>query len=414
MAVPSAFALDVRDVRFGMHPDKTRMVLDLSQRADFRVFVLADPYRMVLDLPDFEWSAAQIKPPTGGGVKDIRQGRLKPGVGRVVLDLDQPVAIKSAFLLPAAQGLPDRLIVDFASVSAAAFAQYKGKIVGPLDVDDEVALSAAATAPSSAPSEASAPPAAVHQASIRGMVIPQRKPAVSKWGKKPLIVIDAGHGGADPGAIGSNGVFEKNVTLAMALTLKKQMEATGRYEVALTRDRDVYIRLHKRVAFARARDADMFISLHADSIGKSSVRGASIYTLSEKASDAQTERLAHKENRADLIAGVDLSVEDEVVANILVDLAMRDTMNQSNFLANTVVSTIRSKGVRVLENSHRSAGFAVLKAPDIPSILIEMGFMSNPQEAKMLAQSSYREKLAAALLSGVDAYFNKLKKNGNL
>ncbi|MCB1556781.1 MAG: N-acetylmuramoyl-L-alanine amidase, partial [Alphaproteobacteria bacterium] len=158
---------------------------------------------------------------------------------------------------------------------------------------------------------------------------------------------------------------------------------------------------------ARAKDADLFVSLHADSIGKSAIRGASIYTLSEKASDAQTARLADKENRADLIAGVDLSVEDETVANILVDLSMRDTMNQSKFLANTVVDTMKGKGLSVLDNPHRYAGFAVLKAPDVPSILIELGFLSNRTEAKMLANAAYQKKVAVALRTGIEAYFQK-------
>ena len=192
------------------------------------------------------------------------------------------------------------------------------------------------------------------------------------------------------------------------------LESTGRYEVHLTRHNDTYLRLYKRVDFARNKKADLFISLHADSIGKSNVRGASIYTLSEKASDAQTARLAERENRADLIAGVDLSHEDEQVANILVDLAMRDTMNQSNFFAGTLLDRMRSSNIRILEKPLRHAGFAVLKAPDVPSVLIEIGFMSNKYEAEQLARPAYRDQIGRALVSGIDSNFEKIRRNQRL
>jgi len=197
----------------------------------------------------------------------------------------------------------------------------------------------------------------------------------------------------------------------MAQELKKRLESTGRYQVKLTRTSDQYLKLYQRVEFARHHQGDLFISLHADSIGRGNIRGASVYTLSEKASDEQTARLAERENRADIIAGADLSHEDEQVANILIGLAMRDTMNQSNFLADTVVAQMRTEGVRVLETPHRSAAFAVLKAPDIPSVLVELGFMSNRAEADQLSRPEYRGQIARALLAGIDAYFEQVRKN---
>jgi N-acetylmuramoyl-L-alanine amidase len=230
--------------------------------------------------------------------------------------------------------------------------------------------------------------------------------------RKPLIIIDPGHGGVDPGAHGINDTNEKNVTLALAKKLKATLESTGHYRVALTRDKDIFIKLRDRVTFARDREADLFISLHADSVGeRSNVSGVSIYTLSEKASDAQTAKLAEQENKVDLIAGIDLSAEDQDVANILVDLAMRDTMNQSNFFANKVVEKLKANSVRLLDRPHRSAGFAVLKAPDIPSVLVETGFMSNQKEVTLLNSDSHREKLAKAITSAVETYFDQVRKN---
>jgi N-acetylmuramoyl-L-alanine amidase len=238
---------------------------------------------------------------------------------------------------------------------------------------------------------------------------PAAKP---RKGQKYVIVIDAGHGGQDPGAIGANGTKEKTVTLAAAQELKKQLEAMGNYKVYMTREKDKFIKLQDRMMMGRKFGADLFISLHADSIDKPGVSGASIYTLSNTASDAQTEKLAARENRADLIAGVDLRHEDKDVANILIDLAMRDTMNQSKFFANTVVKKAKGRGIRLLERPHRFAGFAVLKAPDVPSVLLEMGFMSNAKEVDQLSSPVYRKQLMSAVAEGIDAYFSRVEKSG--
>lgn len=415
-----AWALAVDDVRIGAHPDRTRIVFDLSEKTDFRVFLLADPWRMVIDMPDFSWQVKAVPTPANSGVKGIRQGGLQPGYSRVVIDMARPVVIKAVFFLPKDKGAPDRLVIDFLGASEADFKAQKDKVFGRLSIDGGVAQESvvAAARPSAPPvpiNKATAPiPAPTDEeeqlASASGMAFPSRKPE-RKAHEKPLIVIDAGHGGIDPGASGTGGLSEKNVTLAMAKELKRQLEASGRFKVLLTRDKDTYLRLYQRVNIARKNEGDLFISLHADSIGKTSVRGASVYTLSETASDEQTEMLAMRENRADLIAGVDLSAEDEVVVNILVDLTMRDTMNQSNFLANTVVNSLSGGGIKVVENSHRSAGFAVLKAPDIPSILIEMGFMSNGSDAQMLSSSAFQQKLAKALMASLDLYFERVRQN---
>ena len=385
------------------------MVLELSDAQPFRAFAMDNPWRMIIDFPSFSWNVPSIGRPKGASVTSIRQGILQPGVSRIVIDFQHPVAISSAFILPRDPGAnkPDRLVVDFARTDARGYAATHKKIFGKLQVSGNTGPSAALSAPA---------PIAEQTMAATTAPIPGRKPAhdapasAPAPGKKPLIVIDAGHGGVDPGALGANGVYEKQVTLSMAKALKEELEKTGRYKVLLTREKDTYLKLFKRVEFARANHADLFISLHADSIGKSNVSGASIYTLSEKASDEQTALLADRENRADLIAGMDLDTNDEQVATILVDLTMRDTMNQSKFFANKLVNHMEDGTIKMLENPHRFAGFAVLKAPDIPSVLIEMGFMSNPREANMLNKPEHRHTLARSLVTGIDTYFAKLKQ----
>ncbi|MCI5059802.1 MAG: N-acetylmuramoyl-L-alanine amidase [Alphaproteobacteria bacterium] len=436
-------ALELQKARFGAHPDKTRLVLELDQKTDFRAFALPaeqdKPYRLVIDLPDFIWNAGTVSRPKSGHVLDIRSGMLEPGIKRIVIDSTKPPQIGAAFFLPPSQATPThRLVVDFTFVSASEFAHAKSKHFGTLR-----AHSGASPAPTSSASShnlksknledvlaSTAQNKLFDPSSIPApqMVIPTQKPAVPANFKaghfntetsapqtplyKPLIVIDPGHGGADPGAIGANKSYEKHIALAAAKELQRKLIATGRYRAKLTRTTDKYLKLYRRVSIARQLEADLFISLHADSIDKPNVRGASIYTLSNKASDAQTAKLAARENQADLIAGVDLSHEDKDVANILIDLAMRDTMNQSKFFANTVVDHMRKKGIRILEKPHRYAGFAVLKAPDIPSVLVEIGFMSNRSEAKLLATRDYQQRIAAALSASIDSYFTKVHKNG--
>ncbi len=377
----SAYALDIKNVRFGDYNDKVRLVLDLSEAAQYRTFVLSDPYRMVIDLPSFTWRAGQVQEPQSAGITATRHGNLDTNTSRIVFDLNRPISIQNAFTLPASGEKPNRLVIDFANASESVFAKTQNKVFG--DLDDE--------------------PSSPKQAT---KIVPSQNN-----GQKPLVIIDAGHGGVDPGASGHGGLYERNITLALAKELKSQLVSSGKYRVHMTRDKDVFIKLRERVNIARRHNGDLFISIHADALDNKSVQGASVYTLSEKASDAQTAKLAARENKADLIAGVDLETEDKDVADILMDLAMRDTMNQSKFFANTVVDTFRSKGLKTLGDPHRSAGFAVLKAPDIPSVLVEAGFMSNKQEASMLNTQAHRKKIATALKIGIDRYFDQVAKN---
>ncbi|NQV58016.1 MAG: N-acetylmuramoyl-L-alanine amidase [Alphaproteobacteria bacterium] len=232
---------------------------------------------------------------------------------------------------------------------------------------------------------------------------PKRQPT-----QKPLVVIDPGHGGVAPGAIGISGTFEKGVTLDMARQIGKAITALGRQRVRLTRVGDVFISLRRRVAIARAAEADLFISIHADSIGNKRIRGGGIYTLSEKSSDKESAALAAKENRADVIAGVNLTGHDDQVASILIDLTQRETMNYSAQFAAALVPELRQL-IRMRRKPHRFAGFRVLKAPDVPSVLIELGYLSNRQDERMLTNAGSRAAIAASIARAVDNYFRAQK-----
>jgi N-acetylmuramoyl-L-alanine amidase len=342
-----------------------------------QVFTLSGPDRVIIDLPSTGWVGRM--PPSGTGmgiVTGYRVGTPEQGTVRVTLNLSAPVDIKKSFAVPPDGNAPNRFVVDIER--AAAGAPSSSTVAA---IQTPVGIAAAVTT-----KVGIVPP-------------PPKRPDVRR-----VVVVDAGHGGPDPGTTGAEGTYEKVVTLAMARELKTVMEASGRYRVVLTRDDDTFIRLRDRVAKARAAGAELFISLHADSIGDRNHRGASVYTLSEVSSDKEAEALAAKENKSDVIAGVDLSNENPEVTNILIDLAQRETMNYSaRFAANLVEELDRAAKINI--NPHRSAGFAVLKAPDVPSVLIEMGYLSNPQDEKALKDPRQRRGLAEAILRAADRFF---------
>ena len=224
--------------------------------------------------------------------------------------------------------------------------------------------------------------------------------------KLKLVYLDPGHGGRDPGALGIRGTQEKAVVMAIARELQKELLAGGRYRVLLTRGTDTYVALRERVARAQAAKADLFLSLHADSHPDADVRGASVYTLSEEASDREAAALAARENRVDAaVSGLRLGDQSEVVARTLVAMSQRSTVNDSRRLAETIVLTFGRSGVRLLPRTHRQAGFAVLTSPDIPAALVELGYLSNPQDEKLLTVRQHQLALARALRASVDAHF---------
>lgn len=437
-SVAQAADAEITDIRVGKQGLSTRIVIDVDRPINAEVFALAGPARLVVDLPEVGWRLPPRPLPSKTGVlARLRYGLFKPGNSRIVIDLNQPSMVHQALALPASGDKPNRLVIDLARTSGTRFlqavaadpiiiessagqirsaevprppnntsvAQPEKPILAPVPpakpaVEAAPASTGRAQKPPSAPVGRSTP----QLASLR---VPM-KPTPGNLVQKRTIVIDPGHGGVDPGAIGVSGIYEKHITLAAARDLKEYLEKTGRFTVHLTRDRDVFIRLRSRIEIAREKKADLFLSIHADTIRNTKVRGLSVYTLSEKASDKEAAELAERENKSDLIAGIDLSHESAEVTNILIDLAQRETMNQSARLASLLVGELKTR-VKVLRNPHRFAGFAVLKAPDVPSVLIELGFLSNRDDERALRSRAHRRKVAQSIAGAVDAYFSKIE-----
>ena len=426
----------VTDVRVGGSAKATRIVFEFSRPLSFSIFSLTDPYRVVIDMPEVGWRLPPRPLPKRIGVFDkLRYGLHRPGNSRVVLDMTGPVAIRQAFVLAAEPSRGHRFVLDLVPTSHERFL---GGVKGPpLTVAAQGPAPRTAATPALAPPQRRVQPAEPKKTVYRlqtpttpgGQAEPApqsgaatanaspaiafnlapRKPAIRPRREKRTIVIDPGHGGVDPGTIGISGVYEKHITLSMGRELKQHLEAGGRYRVILTRSRDLFIRLRDRVRLGREAGADLFISVHADTVKNRAISGPAVYTLSEKASDQEAQQLAEKENKADLIAGVDLTHENPDVANILIDLAQRESMNQSARFANLLIKRLKHR-TKVLRNTHRFAGFAVLKAPDTPSVLLELGFLSNPRDERSLRRRAYRARIAAAVGEAIDEYFLRVEE----
>jgi len=556
-------APSVVGARLGLHPDKTRFVLEVSDRVAFRAVVRDAPYRIVVELPDLAWTGADAPRPGMGIIRSYHAERPQPGTLRLVLETAGPARIGSAMLMEPSEGHQSRLVLDIAPSTPEAVQHDKdevrsGRAQPPQAAPNQTASPQAApnqtASPQTAPNQTASPQAAPRQTaspqnppppahtappqvaaappppaplpafrpapapapapvlsaapqsapqsgavtaapgpapgpvgapvslragppppartaspaaataapvSLKPSVMagssppmtptpavlvtraaprpdpapmaegstpapapsqpqaqfaavgappppaPASKPRRAPPPGKPMIALDPGHGGVDPGATGINGIHEKDITLATARELRRQLEATGRYRVMLTRDEDEFVPLRERVARARQAGADLFMSLHADSIARADVRGLSIYTQSDKSSDHEADTLAAKENRADAIGGIDLSHENDQVATILIDLAQRDTRNHSRRFA-TLALREAAHVIRLLPQPDRSAAFAVLTAPDVPSVLIEMGYLSSMEDAALLTQPQHRQHLSAALVHAIDGYFSWL------
>ncbi|MPZ56791.1 MAG: AMIN domain-containing protein [Rhizobiales bacterium] len=362
------------DVRLGGDGHQTRFVVDLSRRVGVNAFTLADPYRVVIDLPQI---AFQLPRKTGersrGLIKAFRYGLVMPGGSRIVLDLTGPVRIEKAFSLDAAEGQPARLVLDLVGTDRESFMRA-------LALDSRMARTD----------------------SIRKAerVVP------AEGDQRPLIVIDPGHGGIDEGTHAANGVTEKAIVLEFGKRLREHLEKAGKYRILMTRTDDSYVALGERVRFARVNKAALFISIHADALARNEgvAKGASIYTLSDTASDAEAARLAEVENRADVIAGVDLTAEPNDVADILIDLAQRETRAFSGQFARTLSGEMKTVA-RMHKNPLKSAGFRVLKAPDVPSVLLELGYVSNRDDLKLITSESWQSRTSEAVVQAVKTYF---------
>jgi N-acetylmuramoyl-L-alanine amidase len=373
LAPPSDRPPAATDVRLGGDDKQTRFVMDFDHPIDMAAFTLADPYRVVVDLPQVVFKLSPKAGDEGRGlVKAFRFGLIMQGGSRIVLDTKGPVRVDKAFTIPAADGQPARLVLDLVATDRDSFLRNIAQENRPQRT------------------------AAKHS----------NDPMPKDDDPRPLIVLDPGHGGIDTGTRGLDGTNEKEVVLAFAQTLREKLEAGGKYRVAMTRTDDTFVPLNERVHFARARNASLFISIHADSVPRAEgqAEGASVYTLSEKASDAEAARLAESENRADAIAGVDLTAEPNDVANILVDLAQRETKTFSLQFARSAVGELKSTA-RLHKRPLKSAGFVVLKAPDVPSVLVELGYMSTRDDLKQLTSTDWRARTASAMAQAVDVFF---------
>jgi N-acetylmuramoyl-L-alanine amidase len=371
------------DVRVAGDDKRTRFILDLDRSIQLRAFALADPYRVVVDLPQTTFRLAADVGTTGRGlIKAFRYGLVMPGGSRLVFDLTGPAKIEKAYVLDAANGQPARLIIDLEAVDRTTFVQS-------LAMENRPELRPA-----------------VETVSVAADAVGSTKP-VSSADTRPVVVIDPGHGGIDNGTQ-AGGETEKNLVLGFGLALRDRIEKSGKYRVVMTRTDDTFIPLGDRVRVARNQSAALFVSIHADALPRSEgdAQGATIYTLSDRASDAEAERLAESENRADAIGGVNLTEEPTDVADILIDLAQRETKTFSNRFARILMGEMKSS-VRMHKHPLKSAGFRVLKAPDVPSVLIELGYVSNKGDLQQLVSENWRSKTVGSMAQAVDAFFAK-------
>ena len=371
--VPSSDSFPVAtDARLGGDETQTRFVMDFSRKIDLRAFTLADPYRVVIDIPQVVF---QLPPKAGesgrGLIKAFRFGLVMQGGSRLVFDLARPARIEKAFVVDPTESAPARLVLDLAPTDRDAFLR---RIV----TDNHAA-------------RADLPRAEAPQAGD----------------SRPLIVLDPGHGGIDTGTKGPDGEEEKDIVLDFAQRLRDRVEKTGKYRVLLTRTDDTFVALADRVRIARDAGAALFVSIHADSLphGEGDAQGASIYTLSETATDSETARLAEKENRADVIAGVDLKTEPDDVAGILIDLAERETKSFSTQFAHKLAGEMKAV-TRMHKKPLKSAGFRVLRAPDVPSVLVELGYVSNRQDLQSLLSDTWRNRTADTMAQAIDTFFS--------
>jgi N-acetylmuramoyl-L-alanine amidase len=362
---------------------RTRFVADLTASLSYHAYVLPDPYRVIVDLPivDFKLPRGSGGQPTGL-VREYRFGALSGTQARIVIETEGPVELAKTFMLKPQDDQPARLVVDMVATTAAAFERaYR-------EQEDRAGSGATASPEASAAAEPETP--AVQLA--------------AKPRERRLIVVDPGHGGMDPGAIGLNKTREKDVVLTFARALQEAIQAAGKFDVRLTRDDDRFLSLKDRVRIARDHQADLFIAVHADTVRGQSARGATLYTLSDKASDAEAAALAEKENRADIIAGVDLGHESPEVTDILIDLVQRESRTHSMFFARK--AAVELKAVTLMTGKPvRSAGFVVLKAPDVPSVLLELGYLSSHSDEELLTNPAWHKRTAAALNAAIERYF---------
>lgn len=364
------------DARIVGDETRSRFVADMTGAIDVSVFTLSDPYRVIIDIPEVRFGIREEQGAGRGLFTAFRFGQISPGKSRIVLDLSGPVTIDKAFVVPPEGNQPARLVVDVVGTTRDAFLEVEQS-----GRDERLAD---APAPRDVPGTAA--------------------PADSD---RFTVIVDPGHGGIDTGARGVSGAIEKEITLEFAEILKTKLAESGRYNVLLTRTDDRFVALGDRVEFARDHGADLFVSIHANSFRGRSIRGTIVYTLSDGAADAMASEIAASENQADALAGLDVAGENAgEVLDILFDLTQRETRTFEMVFAQNLVKELRST-TQMFKVPHQKAGFKVLTAHDFPSAMIELGFVSNPDDEKLLLSDEWRQKMAAAVAGAVDDYFAK-------
>lgn len=403
LAAACVQAAELRDLRLWDGPDATRVVLDLDTQASYRMFTLEHPDRLVVDVAGTRRaSALKLGPTLKGVVRNVRSGPHEGGL-RVVLDLAAPVD-PQAFGMQASGDYGYRLILDLVPHGVAA----RSPAAAPALVTAQMTTQAAEP---SAPVEAApveAPPARREAPVVAAT--PANAGESLQLAAKPIVVaVDAGHGGEDPGTIGHAGVQEKDVTLAIARRLARRIDAQPGMRAVLTRDGDYFVELRQRTVKARQAQADLFVSIHCNSYKDRDMRGTAVYVLSDRgASSEQARWLANHENAADLVGGVHLQNKDDGLAAVLIDISQSATMDASFDLGARLLDSIG--GVNALQKPVvQQAGFMVLKSPDIPSVLVETAFLSNPAEERLLASAGYQEKMAGSIFEGIKGYFARYR-----
>ena len=393
-----------------------RLVLETKSLLNAKLILLQNPYRLVVDMPQTVWDIRDL--PTRGQLRvypgvAYRFGNPKPNISRLVIELKKPAAPLRVFNLPPSNG-GTRFVIDLIDRGKTAFQVAASALKKNPNIELGMELETGKISqnidlglvkkPLSMPLPKSKPFSLAYTTTVTKQK--SEKETSRKW----VVFIDAGHGGKDPGAIGKAGTLEKNITLAAAKELALQLKATGKIRPVLARDDDRFLRLRQRIKLARRNQADLFISLHADSAQSSLAHGISVFTLSDKASDKEAAALARAENNADLLGGPDLSSEDPEAAGALVRMFQRESMNQSARFAASILKKIDYfPGGN--KRGHRFAGFAVLKAPDMPSVLVEMGFLSNQKDEANLNKASYRRKLSRQLTDAILLYLKEYGPN---
>ena len=365
--------LQAHDYKVAGDATRTRIVVHFDREPDLKWFLLRGPHRLVIDLPETSFRLDPRALRAHGLVAGVRYGRLSEGQARIILSSKGPFVVDRVDVIQNEDAPGWRMVADISAASEKAF-------------EAALAVQAQTTGSTRGANKHSAATAAAERPDERF-----------------TVVIDPGHGGIDGGAESRGGTVEKTITLAFALELRKKLTDTGLYDVYLTREMDEFLRLDERVRIARQREADLFISIHADTINLKGIRGATVYTVSDKASDAESKALADRENLADALAGIEIKEENHEVADILFDLIRRETHGYSIRFARSLVGEL-SSSIGMINNPHRSAGFRVLKAPDVPSVLVELGYLSNPDDEEQLRSADWRAKAADSISKAVAAF----------